>query len=263
MASQSVIARLQQDPDAIEAIIEAAYLSFIVNGDTVIDGGANRGRHTAPMASAVGLDGRVIAFEPLPMMQAQLLKRLGDNKHRVTVVQSALTRPELDGGTSEFVCAQNRPGWSGLKQRNGLDPQVDTLETITVPTTTIDSWLGPDEEVRFIKLDLEGGEFDALNGGIRALQTGPLVVMECGYQGSADLYGYCAEEFIQFFEDQGFTVLDFFGLPFDRQTWASPDLWYIWAAPTGSDVLAQLRSQLPKWLAEYECKAEPEANSAK
>ncbi len=46
MASQSVIARLQQDPDAIEAIIEAAYLSFIVNGDTVIDGGANRKKNT-------------------------------------------------------------------------------------------------------------------------------------------------------------------------------------------------------------------------
>ena len=40
------------------------YCEFIQHGDFVIDGGANAGMHTIPLANRVGRNGKVTAIEP-------------------------------------------------------------------------------------------------------------------------------------------------------------------------------------------------------
>jgi len=54
-----------QGGEFLEFVLENIYKAFLLPGDSAIDGGANRGRHTLPMGTCVGEHGQVIAFEAL------------------------------------------------------------------------------------------------------------------------------------------------------------------------------------------------------
>jgi hypothetical protein len=47
--------------------------------------------------------------------------------------------------------------------------------------------------VRFVKMDLEGGEFHALQGATSILRDRPLVILENGRESAANLYRYTSE----------------------------------------------------------------------
>jgi tRNA A58 N-methylase Trm61 len=65
-------------PRLHEIGIQAVYEAVLQPGDTVIDGGAHSGKHTIPMARAVGSAGRVFAFEPSPEPYGRLSKNLAE-----------------------------------------------------------------------------------------------------------------------------------------------------------------------------------------
>lgn len=160
-----------------EAILEKSYRRLINKGDAVIDIGAHGGRHTAPFAELVGEKGRVIAFEPLPEKAAILRSRffqLG----QVSVREVALGDKN---GQFEYNRVENAPEESGLKQRiyNIPDPKI---EKIIVSVTTLDQECGALDRIDFIKIDVEGGEIDCLNGCKAILQKfRPFISVEYGY----------------------------------------------------------------------------------
>ena len=55
-----------------EMIIQEIYISICNKGDLIIDGGANRGRHTFPMSEIVGESGIVLAYEANPYLEEDL-----------------------------------------------------------------------------------------------------------------------------------------------------------------------------------------------
>jgi precorrin-6B methylase 2 len=65
-------------PRLHEIGIQSVYEAVLQPGDTVIDGGAHSGKHTIPMAHAVGSAGRVFAFEPSPKPYGRLSKNLAE-----------------------------------------------------------------------------------------------------------------------------------------------------------------------------------------
>jgi FkbM family methyltransferase len=200
--------------NAFETLIRSLYESWLHEGDWAIDGGAHGGLHTLPMAAAVGAGGRVLAFEPPPNI-CQWLRNVCAGIANVEVREEALGR---EAGYVTFYAAATSPVLSGLRARPIPD---ETFDEVKVRMTTMDTFAS--RPVRFIKLDLEGGELHALQGGSKLLRAQrPLIAFECGRQDAASAYGYTAEHFFSFFGSHGYRLVDLFGRPFGRVDFQEP-----------------------------------------
>jgi FkbM family methyltransferase len=115
--------------------------------------------------------------------------------------------------TTTFTYVPSLPGWSGLIQRQDLDVETHPPKSIEVRVETLDNLLPwRNERIDFIKLDLEGGEFDALIGARNILlESRPYVVFENALDHTARLYNYDERDFWDFFSSVNYTVIDFFG----------------------------------------------------
>jgi FkbM family methyltransferase len=123
-------------------------------GMTVFDVGANAGYYTLLFSRLVGPTGRVVAIEPLPENGANLLHHVQVNGITNTRVISAAVAATA-GWTSFQVAASNSMGRVG-----GGDA------TLQVATTMLDALRATvAEPPAVIKMDIEGGEGDALRGG--------------------------------------------------------------------------------------------------
>ncbi|MBK8980195.1 MAG: FkbM family methyltransferase [Planctomycetes bacterium] len=221
--------------DFMEAIIERVYRTWLRDGALAVDMGACVGRHTAPMAEAVGTAGRVVAFEPVPSSARTLRKNLAarDVLTRVDVHECALSNTS---GTAEFFVAEQLVGWSGLRQRPryGRETSVRPIET---PVHTLDELLRTRERaVAFIKADLEGGELHALQGARDILtHDRPIVVLEADIKSAARMYGFETEEYFGYFDSVRYGLKDVFGCPMFRRNVAKRYPWYLVAYPLERD----------------------------
>jgi FkbM family methyltransferase len=100
-----------------ESIVQNVYESILESGDIAIDVGAHIGRHTIPIAKKIAPNGRVYAFEPLPMCQDSLRNSIKTDPQLseiITVYPYALSDYE---GKSDFTIVKEDLGYSGLKER--------------------------------------------------------------------------------------------------------------------------------------------------
>ena len=148
--------------------------------DLCLDIGAHTGdvlQHMVRLAPRA----RHHAFEALP----HLAERLSTRFPTVHVHHVALSDTT---GTVEFNFVENAPSYSGLKKRL-YDREDPIIRPIVVPSATVDSLLSTDAQVRFVKLDIEGGEYHALLGAARTIATShPLIVFEASER-STGQYG--------------------------------------------------------------------------
>lgn len=134
-----------------------AYLRRILSaGDVCIDGGANEGTVTEVMAQCVGSQGRVIAVEPDPRCLDKLTERTAAYP-QVEVLLKALSDAH---GMTPFYQAVQSPQSSRVK--GAVREQFASPDPLSVPCTTLDRLV--DGPVKAVKLDLQGGETDALDG---------------------------------------------------------------------------------------------------
>jgi FkbM family methyltransferase len=207
-----------------EEIVQAIYTATLRRGDACVDGGAYAGRHTIPMAR-VCAPGLVHAFEPLPDRITGLGQALQASPARNVRVHPVALADEC--GEREFAYYPGAPSYSGLRAR--WTPGATAAEPITVPVRTIDSAVGPDERVAFVKLDLEGGEFDALRGAGRVLaDCRPIVAFETDRDKDGVLYGYEPGEFFDLFRRHGYRLRDCFGTEMEPAAWMSGACWTPW-----------------------------------
>ena len=139
-------------------------------GGTVIDGGAHIGLFTVIMARAVGPAGKVLAFEPTPDTRTVLSRTLELNDvENVTVQASDLSSTS---GTATFHATADP-----VSNANSLGRVSRTAVEFSVHTCALDDLsLG---RVSCIKLDIEGGELDALLGASELLRRDrPAIAME-------------------------------------------------------------------------------------
>lgn len=148
---------------------EFAELCFVekalMRGDTALDIGANVGIFSLVMAVAVGAEGRVYSFEPLPANVARLRRNLGRNGFDDTFVFS-LALGEADGRTRLRLASD--PAYPSLHAVEG--GLADGTE-VAVEVRRLDSvWeeLGK-PRVAFVKMDVEGAEMDVLRGASKFL----------------------------------------------------------------------------------------------
>ena len=211
---------LQDRDNIFEAIVADLYRAVLRPGDLAVDGGANEGFHAFPLAELVGPPGQVLAFEPIGL-RAETLARAARDRGLPQLQVFAQALAERDG-TASFHWIRNDDGYSGLQPRAHY-PFAPEVQLLTVRTVALDGLLDGRRPWRFCKLDLEGGEFRALQGATRALgRHRPVLVFENDRAGSAHAYGYGPEEFFGFFDALGYRLRDLFGRPFVRAAWDSP-----------------------------------------
>jgi FkbM family methyltransferase len=158
-----------------------------------IDVGAHRGKILQEIVRISPL-GNHFAFEPLPHFAAILRARFPD----VRVYEAAVSDHT---GTATFVHVENAPGYSGLRQRI-YDRPDPVLKSIRVNVVRLDDVIPCEQSLAFIKLDIEGGEFDALRGATRTIRRcQPVVVFEAGAKSTVQ-YGIGPEDVYRLISEQ-------------------------------------------------------------
>lgn len=124
-------------------------------GMRVIDVGAHIGFFTLTMASLVGADGRVFAFEPAE----ENLQYLRENIARNTMKHVEVF-PYAVGPTSEM----RNFHITGSSDSHGFyaHPLTQTVRTVDIPQVALDDVIS--DRIDLIKIDVEGAELQALSG---------------------------------------------------------------------------------------------------
>jgi FkbM family methyltransferase len=142
----------------------AAYADRIPVGGTVINAGACLGDHTITYSQLVGAEGRVLAFEPHPVIQQALLLNMA-RLSNVTVYPLALGAA---CGVRVFHCDLNI-GASGFAEVGQVEVVCETLDHLLPDLQRCD----------LIHLDAEGAEPQILAGGEALIaRCRPVLVLE-------------------------------------------------------------------------------------
>jgi FkbM family methyltransferase len=146
-------------------------------GDNTIDVGANIGLFTILMAAAVGHEGHVHAFEPLPR-NAELLERsVVENgfSDRITVIRKALA--DAAGRLALINAATGNQSGGGYLQAM-TDPVPHDHSATAVDVVMLDA-AQLRRPISFIKMDCEGAEMLVLRGARNVLREDqPTVLAE-------------------------------------------------------------------------------------
>ncbi len=127
---------------------------LVRRGMTVIDIGSHVGYYTTLAASLVGAEGKVFAFEPDPAVYRLLCKNIEVNRLRnVVPVQKAVARK-----------ISTRKMYLKPEGRTSRLYHSEDTGTIEVEAVCLDQHLGTSSKVDFIKMDIEGAEYEALLG---------------------------------------------------------------------------------------------------
>jgi FkbM family methyltransferase len=155
-----------------ELEISFVFRNTLKDGMRVVDIGANIGYFTLLSASLVGSHGQVLAIEPNPR-NVRLLEasRRANGFSNVTVSQTAV-------GRETGLLVLNTSHSNGTT--SGLPVEVaQLLRAETVPCVRLDSLVPAEAEVDFIKVDVEGAEYNALLGGLETIRRcRPIIVSE-------------------------------------------------------------------------------------
>jgi FkbM family methyltransferase len=161
-----------------EPVESYLFARLLQPGMTVIDGGANVGQFTLLASTAVGSQGGVHSFEPIPSTFSRLRDHVTLNHlTNVNLVCAALWNEEstVTLGLSEDSRAMGNSGdWSVAtvpSPGTGIQAQAIRLDSYVAERGL--------RRVDFIKLDIQGAEPFAIAGGRRVLEScHPTILME-------------------------------------------------------------------------------------
>jgi FkbM family methyltransferase len=176
--------------------------SIIKPGSVVLDIGANIGYHTLLFAKLVGQSGKVFAFEPDPANFRLLEKNVSVNGYpNVALEQKAVSNRNEK---KKLYLHESNPMMHTIfksQQRSGLD-------SVEIDTISLDNYFSNyGGKIDFIKMDIEGSEYTALEGMQTILQRQNDIKLLVAFNPSAIReYGYKPEQQIDLLVSNGFTV---------------------------------------------------------
>jgi FkbM family methyltransferase len=126
-------------------------------GETAVDVGANIGYFSLLFAQCVGATGRVLAFEPVPAIEAKLRRNLELNAFtHVSVSNTALS--DHHGSARFYVGPEDNTGLSSLRKPRQSESSFD------VSLAPFDGVVNGHNNVTLVKIDVEGAELQVLRG---------------------------------------------------------------------------------------------------
>lgn len=174
----------------------------INKGDVVIDLGANIGYYTLLFADLVGPSGKVFAFEPEPKSFELLKKNVEINGYKnVTLIPKAISQTT---GKIRLHVSQDNLGTHSISKIYYVKNNFIDIDSIT-----LDDFVNECEKnIDFIKMDIEGAEFDVLKGGVNLLKnsTNLKILTEFAPHMIKDFGS--PTEFLDFFVNNGFKIYD-------------------------------------------------------
>lgn len=139
-------------------------------GNCVVDVGANIGYVTSLMARKVGPKGKVLAFEPEPIVAQKLKNNVALwNKSKNAEVQIIIGALSKCSGTQEFfqrglMVDSNGNTNSGLGTLEKLD-NINNKNSISVKLYTLDTFFSEaSSQIDLMKVDVEGHELSVFEG---------------------------------------------------------------------------------------------------
>jgi FkbM family methyltransferase len=164
-------------------------------GDAVVDLGANIGRYAIIASNRVGPTGKVVAIEAHPSNFKILKKNIELNRLANVIplnyaVSSSETKLKLYTPDEELGYTMHHS-----IMFNYLLPRFETKtgkEYVEVKANTLDNLLQQNriEQVNWIKIDVEGAEFEVLKGAHNVLSKSKDIVLIVEIHGSADNNNY-------------------------------------------------------------------------
>jgi FkbM family methyltransferase len=183
------------------------YKKLIRLNDVVLDIGANIGAHTLPLAQLVGDMGKVIAFEPTDYAFNKLEKNLRLNPHlasRVTPCHMMLVNSELKKLPSSVYSSWPLETAGDLHKHHGgrlMPIKGASLATLDQYVQSLKL-----QRLNFIKLDVDGNEYDVLISGQETLKEfKPVLILEL----APWVYEACPDKFdkiLQLLWDLGYEI---------------------------------------------------------
>lgn len=156
-------------------------LVSLMPGDIVIDGGANIGLFTD---LALSFGASVVAFEPNPIL-VEFLKKKYKSNQRVDIINQAVWVEDRILNLSigvDSACAYTDAAMGGSIIKNNKFIETCPAE-IAYNVQALDFvdyiqklYIKNNKKIKFIKLDIEGAEFEVIN---RILDTGAYDCFEC------------------------------------------------------------------------------------
>jgi len=176
--------------------------THVGNGDTVLDVGANIGYYTVLCAKLVGNQGKVYAFEPDTANFSWLERNVKMNRFdNVVLVRKAVSN--TTGAARLHLSERNRGA-------NSLQGSMGSRRSIEIEAIRLSEYFDPSEtKVDFIKIDVEGSEFAALQGMQTLLRSNAnLKIVTEFWPAGLERSGADPEEYLENLLSNGFTIYE-------------------------------------------------------
>lgn len=136
----------------------------------VIDAGANVGDWLAAFQRLIISSGQYYAFEPQPAAAEWIRKR---NLRQCEVIEKALGS---QAGISTFLTSDQFDTTGSLYERRDTFRTDHNYHNLQVEVVRLDDFVQQKQiqQIDFMKMDLEGGEFNALKGAAECMRSGLL-----------------------------------------------------------------------------------------
>jgi FkbM family methyltransferase len=150
-----------------------AFMQLVRAGDVVVDVGANFGLYALNAALYARPMGRVFAFEPAPAAFATLQRNIVSNEmgSAVTAIQAAAGAAP---GRAQFHIGED-VSFSSLHRTQRIGEEANTVE---VEVVSLDTALSHVPAVDLLKIDVEGGEAEVLQGARALLKRSPGAIVQ-------------------------------------------------------------------------------------
>jgi FkbM family methyltransferase len=179
-----------------EVTVQDAILVAVFPGTVLYDVGAHLGSIALGAARLVGESGRVVAFEADP----QNVEKLRDAGSRNNLTASLTVVPFAVWSHTTSAIPFRRGGTDtshGGVENDGQRPVLGSGEIIHVPAVSLDDFIAQGAPIpQLVKIDVEGGEYEVLQGGAHLFETQrPLIVAEVHHGRAATQIGAWLTEY--------------------------------------------------------------------
>lgn len=176
------------------------FQKHVKDGQVVLDIGAHIGYYTLLLAKNVGRNGQVFAFEPEPKNFALLSKNVEINGYTNVILSN---KAVLDTTSQRhlFLSAENMGD-------HRIFDAPDGKEAVEVDSIRLDDYFADfNKKIDFIKMDIQGAEYYAVQGMASLLLRNPSVVLVTEFEPIGLLRsGVEPEAYLKLLMEMGFTI---------------------------------------------------------
>jgi len=180
-------------------------LNFLEGGDFVCDVGGNIGQTALWIANAVGPDGFVVSFEPVPANIKKFERNIILNR---SIYNLRLIPIGLGSDVGKVIIKENarNSGASRVSRESDLDGGFAEVDITTLDSFLFENY--PGRPLDFMKIDVEGFEMSVLEGARRTLERyKPTLFVEVDNENLRE-QGSSSEDVIRFLRSFGYSIFD-------------------------------------------------------